>query len=118
MKRQKAIFVTRMDTLCPPQYIYLFCNLFIILFYFIYFWIFDIVGSIIWDMGGLGAPEALTFNESKSQWNTSDPPQILDEIYGPPPPAPAPTAFYFQPPAPQNITKKLFRPPDPRNIRI
>ena len=37
-----------------PQYINLFCNLFL-------FWIFDIVGSIIWDMGGLGglAPQKL-----------------------------------------------------------
>ena len=59
-------------------------------------------------LGGLAPPEALTFNEIKNQWNTSDPPpQIPDEIYDPPP---ALRDFYFHPP-PQYITKKNSDPP-------
>ena len=36
--------------------------------------------------GGRSPPEAMTFNEKKDQWNTSDPPPppILDEIHDPP----------------------------------
>ena len=60
----------------------------------------------MWGSGGLGPPEALIFNESKNQWNTSDPPpQIPDEIYDPP----ATRDFYFQPS--QYITKKNSDPP-------
>ena len=61
----------------------------------------------IWGCGGVGSPEALTFNESKNQWNTSAPPPLtrhqpkyLMKYMIPP----APRAFYFQ--HPQDITKK------------
>ena len=77
-------------------------------------WIVHIVSSISWDIGGLGRlcpHEAMTFNESKNQWNTSDPhPPNTRCKYDPP----APRAFYFQsapPPPPQYITKTVFDPP-------
>ena len=58
-------------------------------------------------------PEAMTFNEKKDQWNTSDP-TIPDEIHEPPPPT-AHRSFYFHPtpPPPQYITKNIS---DPLNI--
>ena len=82
-------------------------------------WTFQIVGSISWDIGGLGcfAPpppamtEAMTFNESKNKWNTSDlhHPNTWWNIWTPPLPQ---GLFIFNP---QYIYKRFrhHRPPPP-----
>ena len=96
---------------CDPDntVIYFATFLFIYSFIFFFFWIFDIVGSIIWDMGGLGGltPQKLwlLMNPKTSGTHLTPTPHIPDTIYDP---APCPKGFLFPPPT-QYITKTKRR---------
>ena len=92
-----------MGTLWLPQYIYLFYNLFIYLNIW-YCWQYHL------GYGWLGHPEALTFSESKNQWNWPRPPPkyMMKYMIFPP----ARRAFYFHHPPPVHHQKNFDPPPE------
>ena len=57
--------------------------------------------------------EAMTFNEKKDQWNTSDPPNTWQNTW--PPPLPI-GHFIFKPPP--STSPKKFPTPPPLNIKV